>query len=221
MNLDQFMNKKYLNKGQTGICYLLGNNTVLKIFNDSKKTSEIDKFKYFQKFNNNSFVFPFEFVQYDDIFYGYISQFVVGKRLREVFNDSNLVTMSKKSYKLEKDIDFVSSGKIIVEDLSADNILYSDEFKVIDPDYYVVDNSYDVDYINKLNHEIYKGTILDLFVYPYLKNKENHKFIIDRAEYYNHKDIKASELILCFKEDMEKYYKEEFETINEFNKKIK
>lgn len=218
MNLEQFINKKYLSKGQTGVCYLLDNNTVLKIFNDSMDVSKIDKFKYLQKFNNDSFVFPFEFVQYNNVFLGYLSEFVVGKKLRDVFYDSDLTTMSKKSYKLEKDIDFLSTGKIIIEDFSADNVIYNDEFKVIDPDCYTIVNSYEIADIKKLNHKIHRGTILNLFVLPYLKKREKHKFIIDKADYYRDKDIKVSELILSFKDDLEKYCKEEIHTMDEFSK---
>ena len=218
MDLEQFINKKYLSKGQTSVCYLLNDNTVLKIFNDSMNTNKIDKFKYFQKYSNSSFVFPFEFIQHNDIFLGYISEFVAGKKLRDVFYDSNLTTMSEKSYKLERNIDFVSTGKIIIEDFSSDNVIYNNEFKVIDPDCYTIINDYGVDDIKKLNHKIYKDVILNLIVLPYIKKREKYKFIIDRTNYYRDKDIKVSELILNFKDDLEKYYKEEIYTMNGFNK---
>ena len=62
MNLREIKNKKFLGKGNFSKCYLLDDGNVLKIFNKPKSLYEMDNFKYFIKYSNDSFVFPFEFI---------------------------------------------------------------------------------------------------------------------------------------------------------------
>ena len=114
MKLKDIGSKEFFDKGGLSKCYLLEDGNILKLFKQPRKLYEMDNFKYFLKYSNDSFCFPFEFIYDSRKFYGYIMKRMPGKKLGEVFSASNLINLSKHSYKLEKDIDYVSSGGIVL-----------------------------------------------------------------------------------------------------------
>ena len=60
--MEEFLNKEYLDEGLSGKCYIIDDNKILKIFKEVQSLDEIKKFKYFKKYSNESFLFPFEFL---------------------------------------------------------------------------------------------------------------------------------------------------------------
>lgn len=219
MNLREISNKKFFDKGSLSKCYLLEDGNILKIFNKTKGLGEMDNFKYFLKYSNDSIVFPFEFIYDAKKFYGYIMKRMPGKKLREVFNTSILTDLSKYSYKLEKDIDFVSSVGITLYDLHDGNILYDgSKYTIIDPDEYSV--TADPLKAKEFNHRFHRILIGNLFL-ENIQNIEHIKLIRENIAKYKYTDVRPSEMIAQIKDDLEKYYKENIETIEDVNNIIR
>ena len=215
MNLNDIDKKTYLNKGRCGVCYELQNGTVLKLFNEVKGISEIEKFKNMLKYKNQNFLFPFDFVYDEEKFYGYITKKSLGQTLEDSFSSINLEKFSTHSILLEKNIKSISDGKIFLEDFHPGNIMYDGNIiEVIDTDSYRFKYNYTTDDVVKENLKRYSFVIYNLLVNN-IKFNKNTNYIIQKAFVYTHTMISVSEILIKLKETMEKYYKEEINTIDD------
>ena len=217
MRLEEIEKKEYIDKGYHSRCYDIGNNRVLKLFNNCMPLSEIDNFKYLLQYKNESFLFPFDFIFDEEKFYGYITQKSLGKKICENFSSLDIEKLSTHSVVLEHNIKKVSEGKILLYDLNETNILYDGEkLEVIDSDFYDIDVKMPLEEIQKRNLNDYKTTILPLFIYNigYIKKTKN---ILKKIIKYEYMNIKASDAIIGIKEEMEKYYKEKIKTIDDLH----
>jgi len=221
MDLQQFTNKKYLNRGQCSKCYILPNGNVFKQFNNPLSISDIERFKYFLKYENESFLFPFDFVHDKKKFYGYITKKALGLTLRECFSVSDLENMAKNSQNLEENINYVSKGKIVMNDYHSENIMYNQKmFEVIDTDEYSIRDYATIEEVTDINMKNHRKLITNLFI-TNIKNNSHTKYILDRINIYKYSGMPASQIIIKIKEDMEKHYKESIETVDDFNEVIR
>lgn len=219
MELKEIKNKHLFNKGRTARCYMLDNGNVLKLFNNAKSLIEIERFKYMLDYINDSFVFPFEFVYDSKKFYGYITKRAPGIILELAFSKSNLVDLSTNSEKLEKDIDKVSKGGIVLYDFHDQNILYDGkQYSVIDPDENGIHKT--KEYVNRFNQEAHRIMIGKLLE----KNIENNKqtrYILEKVLEYKYSNMSPSQMLYQIKQDIYSYYKEDIKTIEELNSIIR
>ena len=221
MNIEDFMSKKLLKKGTTAKCFLLQNGNVFKQFNAPLSISDVERFKYFLNFENENILFPFDFVYDNKRFYGYVTKRAIGDTLTESFSSSNLEKLSTNSIKVEKNIDLVSQGKILMHDLHSDNVIYDGNLmQIIDPDEYGIRDIYTVEEIKDTNFKYYRTLISNLFINDLEINK-NTQYIIDKINLYKYTGYRASEVIIKIKDDMEKYTKETINTVDDFNRIIK
>ena len=221
MNLEDFISKKLLKKGTTAKCFLLQNGNIFKQFNNPLCISDVERFKYFLNFENESILFPFDFIYDNKKFYGYVTKRAFGQTLRESFSGSNLERLSTHSIKTEKNIDFVSQGKILMHDLHFDNVIYDGNLvQIIDPDEYGIRDIYTADEIKDINFKYYRTLISNLFITNIGINK-NTQYIIDKINFHKYTGYRASEVIINIKYEMEKYTKETINTVDDFNSIIK
>ncbi len=221
MNLEDFISKKLLKEGTTAKCFLLQNGNVFKQFNNPLSISDVERFKYFLNFENESILFPFDFIYDNKKFYGYVTKRAFGQTLRESFSSNNLERLSTHSIKTEKNIDFVSQGKILMHDLHSDNVIYDGNLvQIIDPDEYGIRDIYAVDEIKDINFKYYRTLISNLFITNIGINK-NTQYIIDKINFHKYTGYRASEVIINIKEEMEKYAKETINTVDDFNRIIR
>lgn len=220
MNLDDFITKKLLNDGKSSKCYLLQTGEVFKQFKPAISPRDVEKFKYFLNYKNESFFFPFDFLCDGKKFYGYISKRALGQTLNESFSNINLEKLSTHSIRVEKNIRHISRGKILIDDLHGKNAIYDGEsIQIIDTDdYKIVDDS--IEKITEKNLKAYKEMICNLFVSNLALNKHTRN-IIDKINIYRYMRITASETIIKIKNDLEKYAKEQIETVDDFNRIIR
>lgn len=219
MNLEDIKIKEKIGEGACGVCYLINKNYVLKKLNTPLPVIEIDKFKYFLNYKNDSIMFPIDFL-YDDInLYGYITKKAYGESLFNKFSSSNLIKLSMHSIKLENDIKYISDGKIIIEDLHDENILYDkNKLSVIDTDLYLkAGDLYSKKEILERNINSYKNVIKNLTIFSSLKFNCS-SFIINKALKYEKLNISASEMIYKLKCDLDKYYKTDIQSIDDIKK---
>lgn len=221
MNLKQFKTKKFLNKGTTGKCFLLKDGTVFKKFNSPLDLSELERFKYFLNYKNDNFLFPFDFIYDNKKFYGYITKRALGDTLQKTFKNSDLEKLSINCIKLEKNIDLISEGKIIMYDYHSENVMYDGNLiQVIDSDDYGITDFYTEDAVKERNYEYNRIMMCNLCLTNIKLNKHTD-YITDRIIRYKHSDVKVSEILVNIKEDIEKHYKENISTINDFNNIIR
>lgn len=221
MELKEIGKKKFLGKGACAKCYVLEDGNVFKNFNYPLNISDIDRFKCFLQYKNESFLFPFEFIYDTKKFYGYITKKAQGIVLKKSFSSSNLENLSKNSIRLEKDIRYISEGKIVIHDLNSENVIYNEKkFVVIDPDEYGIRYSASKDDVEKINLDKYRKRITNLFLMNLPLNKDT-KYIIDIIAKHKYSNAKVSDIILDIKNNMENYYKEKIETIDDVREIIK
>lgn len=219
MNLREISNKKILGRGAFSKCYLLEDGNVLKIFNRPKNLYEMEHFKYFIKYSNDSFVFPFEFIYDSGWFYGYIMKKAPGETFLCAFPKSNLENLSKHSVKLESDIDYISDAGIVLYDLHDENILYDGfKYSVIDPDENGI--SRNIIYARENNNKTHSTLLCNLFL-SNIEKASNTRLIRENIEKYKKMIIRPSDMIMQIKEDMENYYKEEINTVEDVKKFIR
>lgn len=221
MNLEDFISKKLLKKGTTAKCFLLQNGNVFKQFNAPLNISDVGRFKYFLDYQNENILFPFDFIYDSKRFYGYVTKRAVGDTLRESFSSSDLKKLSNNSIAVEKNIEFVSQGKILMHDLHSDNVIYDGNLiQIIDPDEYGIRESYTIEAIKDINFKYYKTLISNLFI-ANIGIKEKTQYIIDRINFHKYTGKTASEIIIKIKEEMEEYTKERIQTVDDFNSIIR
>jgi len=164
-------------------------------------------------YNNDSFVFPIEFIYDSKKFYGYITKRVYADTLETVFSKSNLLKLSTHSFKLEKNIDFVSSGGITLYDFHSENILYDEKsYSVIDHDENGI--STNLEYAKKRNQHSHRILIGNLFLERLVEfDIKNTKLIRKKIINYMGLPIRPSEMIVYIKERLDKEYKEDIKVL--------
>lgn len=221
MELNEIGKKKYLAKGSCAKCYVLENGNVFKKFNEPLNISEIENFRQLLKYKNDSFLFPFDFVYDDKNFYGYITENALCKPLEKEISNSNLLNLSTHSIKLESDIKRLSKEKIILYDLNSKNVLYNGQkYIVIDPDDYCISQVYGSEFIEERNFKYYRIMFTNLFVKKILVNK-NTRFMLDKINEYKYSNMLVSEIIIKIKEEIDKEFKSDINTIDELKEIFK
>lgn len=226
MNIKDYEVVKKLHGGNQSKSYLLKNGNVLKIFSMPYHVSEIERYKYFLKYKNDSFVFPLEFISDSDKLYGYIYKYIPGLTLSKCFNSSDLIGLSNNSKPLENDIDFMSDAGITLYDFHDGNIIYNEKkYRVIDPDDYglytldtEITNSYGELYNPKLvvqnkNRSMHRIVICNLFI-SNLKSVPHTKLILDKISKYKKLEVFPSEIIMSVKDDLDRTFKDDIKTLD-------
>ncbi|MBR6690808.1 MAG: hypothetical protein IKL65_05700 [Bacilli bacterium] len=221
MDLKEIGKKQFIDKGTTGRCYLLEDGNVVKIFNNPRGLYEIDRFEHFLYYENDSFMFPHDFIFDSKKFYGYITKYASGETLDRVFSKSNLLQLSTHSLKLEKNIDFVSSGGITLYDFHPRNLMYDGKkYSAIDHDEYGVGT--DIEEIKRRNQSYHRILIGKLFLEKLDKFDYQHtKLITDKVREYMYSPIKPSEMIIKLKERIDREYKEDIKTLDDMDKIVR
>ena len=130
-----------------------------------------------------------------------------------------MLNLSNNSIKLEKDIDFVSEGGIVLYDLHDENILYDGEnYSVIDFDESGISGN--IQYASYTNRHYHNILIGNLFLENLYKIK-SPQLIIDKVNKYKLMSMRPSEIIGQVKEDIEKYYKEDIDVLDDINNFIR
>lgn len=212
---------EFLGKGHEGVCYDLKNGNALKLYGNVRSLFEIEKFKYMLKHKNESFLFPFEFVFDNEHFLGHISKKALGLTLEKSFNNLDLETLFVHSMSLEDNIEQISQAKILLDDFHEGNVMYDKEkLEVIDTDFYKINVDIPVKNITRLNLDYYKFTISGLLKRG-IKCTDKTRYIFDKIVKYEYLTKSGSELLIKIKEDMEKYYKEKIDTIEDLHEVLR
>ena len=74
MRLEEIGNKQKYKVSRMAKLFILDDDNILKLFKNPKEIYEIDRYKYMLNYDNESLVFPFEFIYDEKNFYGYITK---------------------------------------------------------------------------------------------------------------------------------------------------
>ena len=215
MRLEEIGKKEKFKVSRMARLYTLEDGNVLKLFKNSKELYEIDRYKYMLNYNNESFVFPFEFIYDSEKFYGYITKRVYADTLESIFFKSDLLKLSSNSIKLEKNINYISKGGIVLYDFHNENILYDDKnYSVIDHDENAICRN--EEYAKTTNQNYHRIVIGNLFL-ENIENNKHTKLIKDKISKYKYMKIKPSEMIIRIKEDIDKQFNTDINKIEDLN----
>ena len=215
MKLEEIGNKEKFKICKMSKLFLLENDKILKLFKNPRDLYEIERYKYFMNYANDSFIFPLEFIYDSKKFYGYITKRVYADTLESIFANSDLLKLSSNSFKLEKNIDLVSSGGITLYDFHSENVLYDgNSYSVIDHDENGISNS--LEDAKKRNQQAHRTLIGNLFLEKLAEFDFEHTRLI-RKNIYNdmYTSIRPSEMIIKIKEQIDKEYKEDIQELEE------
>lgn len=214
-------NKKYIGEGLNGICYELTSGEVLKLFKVSSDLEDIEKYKSFLKYKNNSILFPYEFLTKRNKFIGYISEKASGEALDKSILLYDFEQMYLSAKKLEQDIRHVSNGNIYMHDLHSKNIFYDgNEFNIIDTDAYNFSH-FDEETLYYINIKKIKRAILEA-LYDELFKKgfpNSNSKVYHELRKYCVWDYDISDAFLNFKNIIEDHSNQKVKTIGQLVKK--
>ena len=215
MRLEEIGKKEKFKVSRMARLYILEDGNILKLFKNSKDLYEIDRYKYLLNYDNESFVFPFEFIYDSEKFYGYITKRVYADTLESNFSKNNLLDLSNNSIKLEKDINYVSKGGIILYDFHSENILYDGKkYSLIDHDENAIYRH--PDDAKNTNQNYHRIVIGNLFL-DNIENNKHTKLIKDKISKYKYMKMKPSEMIIRIKEDIDKQFNTDISKIENLN----
>ena len=200
--------------GTTALCFLMKDGNVLKVFMDTSNKKElflskkniIKHFELINKLKNDTYIVPEELLIKDNNFIGYIYPYKSAKVLNLLNKNTKLDNIIDSYDKLIEDTSKISEKKFILEDLHDKNILYSDNFYLIDLDFGYFEKSKSSEELTNLNllnlneaiiHSLFKkklNMVIDFFdedlndLYKNATKKDYRYFKILLLEIQKYKD---------------------------------
>lgn len=213
MTLEEIGYKEKFKVCKMSKLFVLEDDKILKLFKNPRELYELERYKYFLDYENDSFIFPLEFIYDSKKFYGYITKRVYGDTLESIFSKSDLLKLSSSSLKLEKNIDFISSGGITLYDFHSENVLYDGKnYSVIDHDENGISNN--LEYARNKNQYAHRILIGKLFFEKLEEIDRQHTKLIRKNILENmYSKIRPSEMIIKIKEQIDKEYKEDIKVL--------
>ncbi len=164
-----------LASGKNGTCYLTSDNKVFKNVNniDSKRVEILSKIA------SDFFVFPECLVYYKDKIVGYIMEYVDGSTFKNTDFDFNIEEYLSLIKKLEYDIAKLSNLGITVIDSGINNVMITKDnsIKIIDTDFYSINNRYKNIHYNNM------GALTYALMYPFF-DVVDYRFKSNRLNKY-------------------------------------
>lgn len=131
---------RYIGHGTTAICFKNKNNRVIKLYrntNNKRYLFERNMYEHLNLLNeitNESFLGPEIIITSHGQIIGYIYPFKKAKTLARISPLINAETLIKPTEKLIKNTDQISNHQFMLKDLHDKNMLFKEEFTVIDLD---------------------------------------------------------------------------------------
>ena len=213
---------RYLGSGRFGDCYLTKALFVYKEFTSPIIDSAYDTVNYLCNHNNDSFLFPISLVYKDkkerENLIGYIRKYVDGVELSKINPNTSMDSLLYALTILEKDTKDISKDKIQIFDLKDENALYNinNRIKVLDTDFYSVQNDVCFDYLYQLNlMELEYLISRSIIKQNALRFKNNG--LIDYYEKTSEGKMLPSDYLIEIIEEIENASKEEVNTYKDFS----
>ncbi|MBR3660429.1 MAG: hypothetical protein IKN63_00805 [Bacilli bacterium] len=205
--LSKIRKKDKLGKpGKEGVCYLLPDNKVIKLFHGLEKKKKV----YFDCLSNPQIAFPID-VLYDresKLTAGYTMNYLQGESLLDGFKEDISIQEIKNAY-LNMRLILLKYKDIYMDDLCLENLLYDYENKkinIIDTSRWFKENDAFVENIENFNWQMMTA-ILYSFRVNYTKLKQNKELNEILKQYENH--IHDISMFLNFINVLERYVSEE------------
>ena len=218
-NIDH-LTENYISEGQNGICYKVDNQVFKKFKN---KPMFLFFLKSMSEIKSKSFVFPNEFIYLNthdkNGLQGYMMDYIEGPKLSKLEDIKNLKDFIIKLDLLEKEIkDLTQNYGLLIRDIHPENIIYDNEFHIIDNDNNVFNPADDL-YTNYRANMAELGNTMLPYMFRY-----NISDIEEISKLYNmcilQGKCKPSIVIDEAIKLVEDYKKEKIETLEEFHNGI-
>ena len=159
---------KLIGYGTTAICFLLRDNTVLKLFINTHHKRSLFKFRdivehlsSLEKLNNETYVAPRKLVMIGDEVVAYIMDYRKAKTMKRISNSVRVNDLLMSYPKLLEDTRSVSLSHFRISDMHDKNILFNGDYHVIDLDNGSFIEDYKVDDLTRYNMQDILLTIVD------------------------------------------------------------
>ena len=201
VSLYQYLKGSYpIGMGTTGICYLMKDKRVLKIFLNTSGTNYlfnkyeniINHFENINSLKNETYVVPEELLIKDNKCVAYIYDYIKSRTLKNIKLSTKIDSLIYGYDKLYEDTIEISNKRFCLYDLHDRNILFNNSYKIIDLDKGTFEHIMSEENILKINmNDINKTILYSLF------NVKDYQLI-------NFNDINLNE---SYKENVLKNYK--------------
>lgn len=169
VNLYPYLKGSYpIGIGTTGICYLMKDKRVLKIFLNtcgteylfSKYENILDHFDQINTLKNDSYIVPEELLIKDKQCVAYIYDYIESRTLKYIKLNTKIDSLLYGYDKLYEDTKDISNKKFCLYDLHDKNILFNGNYKIIDLDKGTFENEMTEENIFKNNMNLINKIIL-------------------------------------------------------------
>ena len=169
VNLYSYLKGSYpIGIGTTGICYLMKDKRILKIFLNTYGTEYlfnkfeniIDHFEQINTLKNDSYIVPEELLIKDKKCVAYIYDYIESRPLKYIKLNTKIDYLLYGYDKLYEDTKDISNKKFCLYDLHDKNILFNGNYKIIDLDKGTFENLITEENILKNNMKLINRTIL-------------------------------------------------------------
>lgn len=158
---------KIIGIGTTAVCFLLKNGDVLKVFFDTHRKRElfyyrdiIEHLTYLSTLGNEHFIAPKTILTKENEVIAYIMPYRKAKTIKHFNKDIRLNEIKNSYEKLVQYTIPLCEKRLRLADLHDKNILFSDDFYVIDLDNGLYEEYYSIDDLIKYNCSDLAATIL-------------------------------------------------------------
>lgn len=168
-SLYQYLNGSYpIGIGTTGICYLMKDKRVLKVFLNTSGTNYlfnkyeniIDHFENINNLKNETYVVPEELLIKDNKCVAYIYDYIKSRTLKNIKLNTKIDSLIYGYDKLYEDTIEISNKRFCLYDLHDRNILFNNSYKIIDLDKGTFEHIMTKENILKINMNAINKTIL-------------------------------------------------------------
>ena len=206
---------KSLGSGREGTCFLLDDNSVIKLLYSDYYSDYALQFKDIE---SPTFVFPKNCAFVKDYVRAIIMEYVQGDSLsKHKPIEQRIDLLGDKLQILTDSLDDISSKGILVKDFHCGNVIYNDnEFKVIDtlPYLYLHGNNYKNENLYEVMNRIYSFLLEDIMKYNEIYKKYGYIGNIDKLD-------NPAIYLRYLKEELENITDQEINTLSEANKVLK
>ena len=201
---------KILGSGIEGTCYLLDIGLVMKVlFKEVNLSNELQ----FKDINNSSFIFTKNIGLIDGKVKSLYMDYAEGCNLKKhIPVEQKITTIGEQLQVLVDDIKEISKLGILVRDFHSENVIYNNNFKIIDTNNYTIeDKNTESTNIREIMTSIYGSFLYQIIRYEEIKR-----------EFRNYGKLELFENPLKYSEQLKELIcnltDENIETVNEANK---
>lgn len=209
--------KKFLGAGAFGSCYLVDDLKVMKIFYEPMEKNFIDP--NLVGIDNDTYIFYEKLIKSNKKIVAAISRYINSLDLNHKdIGIDDLISSVSNSY---SDTDILSDTNIVINDIQPKNMLYDGHLRIIDTDFYYLNDNLIQDLENNNIQRLNEG-YGSFFPIPedFIKERRNLLNLYYQTFSINSDNKTIKEFLILLKQELEMYEEKNFITVSEMKKSL-